>query len=268
MFKIILSLLYSFLLVFGAKSSNYAFYIPGPTSEYYVNDFANIMEAKLKQQIINTSKKIEEIRDGTQIVITTVKTTNGQDYVDYANKMYDQYKIGKGDKGVLLLIVSDDKKVKIEVGYGLEGFLNDAKAGSVIDKSIVPYFKNSDWNTGIYEGYRDIVKIVANVEIPEFDLTNSDNHINEINDLNKSNKKAFIKILMWILPIIIVLMFCFPRMSRPVFFLLWTIFNLILDIIGISRFGGFGDDDSWGSNNDRRSGRGGKSGGGGAGRSF
>lgn len=125
-----------------------------PTVDFYVNDYANILSNETKEYIMNKSKLINNA-DGTQIVVVTVKTLEGNSIEDYAVDLFRKFKIGdsKKNNGILLLISTSDRALRIEVGYGLEGIINDGKAGRIRDEMMIPYLKNNDWNNGIKNGY-------------------------------------------------------------------------------------------------------------------
>lgn len=81
---------------------------------------------------------------------------------DFSTKLFRSYGIGseEEDNGVLLLLAKEDREVRIEVGYGLEGAINDAKAGRILDLFSLPYFEHDKWDEGILNGFKEIVKEV------------------------------------------------------------------------------------------------------------
>ncbi|HPA57546.1 MAG TPA: TPM domain-containing protein [bacterium] len=95
-----------------------------------------------------------ETSDSTQIAVLTVPTLDGDSIEDFSMRVAEQWKIGqKGlDNGALLIIAKDDRKLRIEVGYGLEGKLTDATSGRIIRQVIVPYFKRNDFEGGVEAG--------------------------------------------------------------------------------------------------------------------
>ena len=124
---------------------------PSPTG--YVNDFANVLPAdtknNLEQQLINLEKE-----KGIEFSVVTVKSLEGTTVEDYATRLFESWKIGKKgrDNGLLFLLAPNEKKVRFEVGYGLEGTLNDAKVGRILDDYVIPNFKNGDYAKGIQDG--------------------------------------------------------------------------------------------------------------------
>ncbi len=110
-----------------------------------------------------------EQRKGSQIAVLMVPTTQPETVEQYGIRVAEQWKLGrKGvDDGVLLLIATDDRKLRIEVGRGLEGVLPDATARRVIDEFIVGPFKQREFNVGITAGVDRIIKIIDGEPLPE-----------------------------------------------------------------------------------------------------
>ena len=129
------------------------------TSDFYVNDSAGVLDNSLKNYIISTNKSLYS-QTGAQIVVVTVNSLDGDAIEDYANKLFRQYGIGdsKKNNGVLILLSIQDRKCRIEVGYGLEGTLTDGKTGRIQDDYMVPYFKNDNWQDGIKNGYNAVLE--------------------------------------------------------------------------------------------------------------
>jgi uncharacterized protein len=104
-----------------------------------------------------------EARTSHQLVIATVPALNGHSVEDYANRLFRGWGLGARDKndGVLLLVAPAERKVRIEVGYGLEGTLTDAVAKLIIEHSIVPRFRAGDFAGGITQATDDIVQVLT-----------------------------------------------------------------------------------------------------------
>lgn len=107
--------------------------------------------------------KVFEDSSSNQLVVLVIPTLDGYPIEEYAYETASRNKVGqKGkDNGILLLIVKNDKKLRIEVGYGLEGSLTDATSSSIIRNQIVPYFKQNNYYEGILNGVQYIIKAVA-----------------------------------------------------------------------------------------------------------
>ena len=138
------------------------------TSDFYVNDSANVLDASLENYIISTNKSLYS-QTGAQIVVVTINSLEGEGLEEYANELFRQYGIGdkKKNNGVLMLLSIQNRKSRIEVGYGLEGALNDAKTGRIQDNYMIPYFKEDNWQEGIKNGYNAILSEVEK----EYDVT-------------------------------------------------------------------------------------------------
>ena len=112
-------------------------------------------------------KEFEE-RKGSQIAVLIVPTTAPEAIEQYGLRVAEQWKLGrKGvDDGALLLIAKNDRRARVEVGYGLEGALNDATARRIIDEVIGPKFRTGDFAGGITDGVDRILKVVDGEPLP------------------------------------------------------------------------------------------------------
>lgn len=122
-------------------------------------------EAELiNQQLLNINKN-----KGAQLAVVIINTTESETIEAYSLRLAEKWKLGrKGiDDGVLLLIAKDDRSLHIEVGYGLEGVLNDAICKRIIDEIITPEFKNNNFYQGIQAGVNQITKIIDGETLPE-----------------------------------------------------------------------------------------------------
>jgi uncharacterized protein len=134
--------------------------LPAPTG--YVNDFAGVLSPSTKQSVESLCTQVDR-QAHAQIAVVTVKTIDGdQSIEEFATALEDKWKVGaKGtDRGVLMLFVMTPRRGRIEVGYGLEGILNDAKVGD-IGRSMVPAATQGDYNTAIPLGVGQIARIIA-----------------------------------------------------------------------------------------------------------
>jgi len=106
---------------------------------------------------------------GSQVVVLIVPTTQPEVIEQYSVRVVDQWKLGRGkvDDGVLLLVALNDRKVRIEVGYGLEGALPDATANRIIQQDIAPAFKRGDYYNGISTGVDRIMRVIEGEPLPE-----------------------------------------------------------------------------------------------------
>jgi len=133
-----------------------------PTPTGYVSDFAGVLSASTKYNLEDLCTQVDR-QAHAQIAVVTIKTLDNDQSVDeFATALEDKWKVGpKGtDRGVLMLVVMNPRKYRIEVGYGLEGILNDAKVGD-IGRSMVPALSQNDYNTAIPLGVQQIARVVA-----------------------------------------------------------------------------------------------------------
>jgi uncharacterized protein len=109
-----------------------------------------------------------EARKGSQIAVLIVLTTQPEDIAQYSIRVVEQWKLGrKGvDDGVLLLVAKDDRRLRIEVGYGLEGVLPDVTANRIINEIITPKFQQGDFDGGIDAGVDRIIKVIDGEPLP------------------------------------------------------------------------------------------------------
>jgi len=106
---------------------------------------------------------------GSQVAVLIVPTTQPEAIEQFSIRVVDQWKLGRGkvDDGALLLIALNDRKVRIEVGYGLEGALPDATANRIIQQDITPAFKRGDYYDGINTGVDRIMRVIEGEPLPE-----------------------------------------------------------------------------------------------------
>jgi len=126
-----------------------------------VVDNANILSPQT-EKILTQKLKAFEQNTSNQIVVVTLKSLQGHSIEDYGYKLGRHWGIGqKGkDNGVLLIVAPNERKVRIEVGYGLEGTLTDAKSFLIINDIIIPYFKKGDFDKGILKGTEAIMETI------------------------------------------------------------------------------------------------------------
>ncbi|AXX93668.1 hypothetical protein CPU12_08275 [Malaciobacter molluscorum LMG 25693] len=126
-----------------------------------VVDNANLLTTSQKQNLSSILKKQED-ETSNQIVVVTLKNLNGYDIADYGYQLGRYWKIGQKDKnnGVLLIVSLEDRKVRIEVGYGLEGTLTDKISYEIIEYTLKPEFKKGNYYKGILGAVNSIIKSI------------------------------------------------------------------------------------------------------------
>jgi uncharacterized protein len=142
--------------------SAFAFALDFPPLTGRVVDQANVMTPESRSELETKLKDLEE-KSSIQLVVATVRSLQGGDIETYANELFRTWKLGQAQKnnGVLLLIAPNEHKVRIEVGYGLEGTLTDALSSVIISSAIVPRFKAGDFSGGISRGVDGIISVLS-----------------------------------------------------------------------------------------------------------
>ena len=128
----------------------------------YVMDEANIIPAAVQARIEAASAQLEADTPGAQIAVATVPSLDGNEIEEYAEELFDELGVGSDeeDNGVLLLVAIEEREVRIEVGYGLEGAIPDSTAGRLLDDYVLPRFREGDMAGGIEAGHARLVELV------------------------------------------------------------------------------------------------------------
>lgn len=133
-----------------------------PVLKRYVTDFTNTLTPS---QLNDLEFRLKTYEDTTsnQIVVLIISSLEGEDLFDFSHQVAEKNKIGqKGkDNGILILVVKNERKIRIEVGYGLEGVVPDAIASSIIRNIIVPYFKAGNYYEGLLKGIETLQDAIA-----------------------------------------------------------------------------------------------------------
>ena len=133
-----------------------------PTPEGYVNDHANLLSGSEKARLESLLRRFEaETTD--QVVLLIIPSLEGDSLEDFSMRVAESWKVGqKGkDNGVIFLVAVDDRKARIEVGYGLEGALTDAQSGRILRSLVFPAFRQGDYYGGIHAG---LVGILSQIQ--------------------------------------------------------------------------------------------------------
>ena len=138
-----------------------------PRMQGSVTDTAGLLTAGESSSIEQKLNALRE-RTGTQIAVLTVNTTGSRDIESYAEKVFSQWRLGRIniDDGILLLVASDDRAMRIEVGYGLEGAVSDAVANRILKDYFIPNFKMGNYAGGINDTVDALIARVRNEPLP------------------------------------------------------------------------------------------------------
>ncbi|MDD5492971.1 MAG: TPM domain-containing protein, partial [bacterium] len=153
-------LLVGFLSFFCATA--FALEVPDkPVSR--INDNAGMFSSQTVMELSQFLTNIEIQTGGVQVVVATFPSLEGDNLEDFSIRLAEKWKIGqKGkDNGVIIVIFKNDRKVRIEVGYGLEAVLSDAVCSQIISQTIVPHFKKEEYDTGLKEALSAIESVIS-----------------------------------------------------------------------------------------------------------
>ncbi len=181
-----------------------------PTTEFYVNDYANLLSDEVEKSIINVNKQLESQTDA-QVVVVTVENLENQSLEEYATDLFRSFGIGDKEKnnGVLILVAKEERQLRIEVGYGLEGALPDGKVGRIEDEYMIPYLKEENWNEGIQNGFNKIIEVLCE----EYNI-----QIDNVEATPYENQESIMSIVFYIVLMFVIFMLCFKGHFPFVFY--------------------------------------------------
>ena len=138
-----------------------------PPLTAHVADLTNTLDSSQVQSLDTQLAEFEKTK-GAQLAVLMLPTTQPETIEQYSLRVVEQWKLGrkKVDDGALLIIAKDDRKMRIEVGYGLEGALNDATAKRIIAEVITPPFKQGNFAAGIEAGLQSMMQVVGGEPLP------------------------------------------------------------------------------------------------------
>lgn len=187
---------------------------PQPTDRFYVNDFADVLSADTEQYLLDNSAALEKATKA-QLVVVTVPSLDDRPIEEYGLELGRTWGIGgeEDNNGVLLLLAPNERQVRIEVGYGLEGALNDSKTGRFLDQYAVPYFRDDNWDEGIAAVYSALLSEIYQeygLEVPD-----SVRPVDAPEEDNGSGNGLVIALVVIVLVILLGSGGFFPRGPRP-----------------------------------------------------
>ncbi|MBS4209892.1 TPM domain-containing protein [Bacillus sp. FJAT-50079] len=151
-----------FLFVSPLQMRAEASKVPIPVGEIYVQDFAEVLTKEQKNELLELGAYIEE-HTHAQIALLTVQSLNGLPVEEYALQAFRQYELEKEEEhtGILLLLSLQDRKVHIEVGYGLVDIFSDKKVGSLLEHYALPYLEQDEIGLALTNTYKQLFNEVA-----------------------------------------------------------------------------------------------------------
>ncbi len=136
-------------------------YVSPGTPTGMVNDFASIIDPAIE---VSIESKLSELRKntGVEIAVVTVNNIDGETIETFANKLFEDWGIGdkEKDNGLLILVAPNEREVRIEVGYGMEGVITDLQSGNIIEKDMLPAFRNGSYASGIETAVDTILAVI------------------------------------------------------------------------------------------------------------
>ena len=131
------------------------------------NDLANIVSTDVRDRIEKKLADLEQ-RTGAQVAVLTVDSLDGDSIEDYAVRVFQTWKLGRKDvnDGVLFVVARQERRMRIEVGYGLEGRLTDARSRQILDDIVRPHFRAGNFAAGVEAGVDAIAAVVSGAPLP------------------------------------------------------------------------------------------------------
>ncbi len=178
--KKIFALICAIGLLISLSFSSFAITFPEATSDFFVNDFAGVISEENEEEIMKIGADLFE-QTTAQVVVVTVDSLESYNVDEYALELGREWGVGsKDNNGVVILLSLTDRQISIQVGYGLEGCLNDGKVGRILDDYAIPYLSNDDFSTGLTEAYKAVAYVVCGeygVELnPDYNINNYDTY--------------------------------------------------------------------------------------------
>jgi uncharacterized protein len=149
-----------------------------------VNDYAGVMNQEQVRSLENRLAQFEQ-ETGHQVAVLTIPTLDGEDIEGFSIRVAENWKIGKKgfDNGVILVVAVKDRRLRLEVGYGLEGVLPDAIAKRITSDYIVPRFRAQDYAGGIITGIDAVLKVIRQEPLPQSARNKSSDQGQDLNSI-------------------------------------------------------------------------------------
>jgi len=135
---------------------------PYPSPQGLINDFADVIPPAYEQRMNALAQEVLEKAEAA-LTVVTLQDIGGANIDEYTNKLYEHWGVGKKgeDRGAMILVALKERKIRLEIGYGLEGIIPDGLAGQIRDQAIVPYLKKGEFGPGLFNGLSALSGIIA-----------------------------------------------------------------------------------------------------------
>ena len=136
--------------------------IPEPVGDIHVQDFAGVLDDQEKSELIELGKRLDDATKA-QISVLTVDSLEGSEIEEYSVQAFRSFKLGdaKLNNGVLIVLAKKERKIRIEVGYGLEGAITDIRSGQILDNVAIPELKAGNSDLALTETYKAVYNDVT-----------------------------------------------------------------------------------------------------------
>lgn len=149
-----------------------------PEPEGFVNDFADVIDKTYEQRITAVASKLKEA-SGAEIAVVTVKNLEPYGSIEeYSIELAEKWQVGQKeeDNGIIMLLAMEERNIRMEVGYGLEGAIPDSLAGNILENSIIPPMQNGNYGEGFLKGSEAVAGLIAEeygLDMGDLELTES-----------------------------------------------------------------------------------------------
>ncbi len=210
--------------------ANSVFALDVPFLSGRVMDEANVLSSESKLSIENKLKEHEKATSN-QVVVLIIPSLEGEVLEEYSLKVASTWKLGqKGkDNGVLLLIAKNDRKLRIEVGYGLEGSLTDALSSRIIRNEITPSFKQGNFSLGVEQGVDAILSAIAGT-YKEQEESAKDEYLDTVNTIGDSGIPILFRLFFGGIFLIVITPFTLAAAFTP--YIGWFLYFFLMPFYG------------------------------------
>lgn len=170
------------ILLILLSFSSMAIDLPKPTNNFFVNDFADVIDDNVENELQSIGASLYK-QTTAQVVVVTVDSLDGYDVEEYALELGREWEVGskESNNGVVLLLSVNERQVTIQVGYGLEGCLPDGKTGRILDTYAIPYLRDDDFSSGLASAYKAIANVICVEYGIELENLNFEDYNNDYN---------------------------------------------------------------------------------------